>query len=49
MLELRYFEDLSLQEIAELKMLPLGTVKSTLHRATRSLKLHFEGMEGPSA
>lgn len=49
MLELRYFEDLSLQEIAELKMLPLGTVKSTLHRATRSLKLHFEGTEGPFA
>jgi len=47
-LELRYFEDLSLQEIAELKVLPLGTVKSTLHRATRSLKLHFEGTEGPT-
>jgi RNA polymerase sigma-70 factor, ECF subfamily len=44
-LELRYFEDLSLQEIAELRHLPLGTVKSTLHRATRSLKLRLEGAE----
>ncbi len=44
-LVLRHFEELSLQEIAELKECPLGTVKSALHRATRSLKLRLEGVE----
>jgi RNA polymerase sigma-70 factor (ECF subfamily) len=44
-LVLRYYEDLSLQEIAELRNLPLGTVKSTLHRATRSLRLRLDGVE----
>jgi RNA polymerase sigma-70 factor (ECF subfamily) len=37
-LVLRHFEEMSLQEIAEFKDCPLGTVKSALHRATRSLK-----------
>lgn len=35
---LRHFEEMSLQEIADLRGCPLGTVKSALHRATRSLK-----------
>ena len=35
---LRHFEEMSLQEIAEHRGCPLGTVKSALHRATRSLK-----------
>lgn len=37
-LVLRHFEEMSLQEIADFKGCPLGTVKSALHRATRSLK-----------
>jgi RNA polymerase sigma-70 factor (ECF subfamily) len=37
-LVLRHFEEMSLQEIADYKDCPLGTVKSALHRATRSLK-----------
>ena len=37
-LVLRHFEEMSLQEIADLRGCPLGTVKSALHRATRSLK-----------
>lgn len=35
---LRYYEDLSLREIVELLDQPLGTVKSTLHRAVARLK-----------
>ena len=35
---LRYYEDLSLAEIAAVLDQPLGTVKSTLHRATARLK-----------
>ena len=42
---LRHFEDMSLQEIAELKGCPLGTVKSALHRATKSLKQRLQGAE----
>lgn len=37
-LVLRYYEDLSLAEIADLLDQPLGTVKSTLHRAGTRLK-----------
>ena len=35
---LRHYEDLSLQEIAEVQGCALGTVKSSLHRAIASLK-----------
>jgi len=35
---LRFYEDLSLAEIAHLLDTPMGTVKSTLHRALRNLK-----------
>lgn len=44
-LMMRHFEDMSLQEIAEAKDCPLGTVKSTLHRATRTLRERLEGAE----
>jgi len=44
-LMLRHFEEMSLQEIAELKKCPIGTVKSALHRATRSLKSRLGGVE----
>jgi RNA polymerase sigma-70 factor (ECF subfamily) len=35
---LRHYEDLSLQEIAEVQGCALGTVKSALHRAVASLR-----------
>ncbi len=40
---LRHYEDLSLQEIAEVQGCALGTVKSSLHRAIASLKGILEG------
>ena len=42
MIELRYFEDLPLQEIANILELPLGTVKSTLYRTLIHLRLALE-------
>jgi RNA polymerase sigma-70 factor (ECF subfamily) len=44
-LVMRHFEEMSLQEIADCKHWPLGTVKSALHRATHSLKLRLRGAE----
>ena len=38
---LRFFEEFSLVEIAELLHLPLGTVKSRLHRLLARLRDHF--------
>ena len=35
---LRYFEDKTLQEMSQLMKVPIGTVKSRLHLARRSLK-----------
>lgn len=35
---LRYFEDKTLQEMSQLMKVPIGTVKSRLHMARRSLK-----------
>ena len=35
---LRFYEDMPLAEIAEQLGMPLGTVKSTLHRALSKLK-----------
>lgn len=40
---LRHYEDLSLQEIAEVQGCALGTVKSSLHRAINSLRGILEG------
>jgi len=40
-LELRYFADLELSEIALVTTLPLGTVKSRLHRALHTLRASF--------
>ena len=43
---LRHYEDMSLEEIAAYKRCPLGTVKSSLHRATRSLREVLAATEG---
>jgi RNA polymerase sigma factor (sigma-70 family) len=40
-LELRYFADLELSEIALVASLPLGTVKSRLHRSLHTLRTIF--------
>jgi RNA polymerase sigma factor (sigma-70 family) len=48
---LRYWRDLSLQQIADLLGLPLGTVQSRLHYALRALREEIErtGGAGPQA
>lgn len=38
---LRFWEDLSQEQIAGVLDIPLGTVKSTLHRALRTLKARW--------
>ncbi len=47
---LRFQEDLSYEEIAEITGLPLGTVKTHLHRARKAMARHLEelgwGLEG---
>ena len=40
-LELRFFADLDLSEIALITNVPLGTVKSRLHRALHNLRIHL--------
>lgn len=42
MLALRYYDELSYNEIAELLNKPLGTVKTELYRAKVALKKHLE-------
>jgi len=42
---LRHFEELSLQEIADVQGCALGTVKSSLHRAIASLKGILEAQD----
>lgn len=44
-LELRFFADLELNEISLIINIPLGTVKSRLHRALNSLRLHLRSTE----
>jgi RNA polymerase sigma-70 factor (sigma-E family) len=39
---LRYYEDLSIESIADLTGMPVGTVKSSLHRALAQLRLVVE-------
>jgi len=46
MIELRYFEELSYDEIAKLLEIPLGTVKAQLFRAKEIL---FQMMQRPHA
>ncbi len=42
---LHYFNDLSLQEIADILEIPVGTVKSRLHYGRRTLKMHLEAVD----
>lgn len=43
-----YFQDLSQAEIAQILEIPLGTVKSRLHRAIKQLKTDLEGYHDES-
>ena len=43
---LYYVDDLSLQEIAEILEIPVGTVKSRLHYGRQALKKHLGFLEG---
>jgi RNA polymerase sigma factor (sigma-70 family) len=43
-IELRYFRELSYEEIANELQLPLGTVKVQIHRAKKALKTLMEGL-----
>lgn len=45
MLQLRYFEELSYEEVAAELQCPLGTVKAHLHRARALLLLALQGQE----
>lgn len=47
LIELRHFGDLSYEEIAELRGMPLGTVKNKLFRARNVLKKELEGFLEP--
>lgn len=43
---LRYFQDLKIEDIAEVLKIPLSTVKTNLYRGLRKLKIHIEeGLE----
>lgn len=44
---LRFYSDLSLQEIAELTRNPVGTVKSRLHRGIAGLREHLAPRSAP--
>jgi RNA polymerase sigma-70 factor (ECF subfamily) len=46
---LRFWRDLSLQQIADLLGLPLGTVQSRLHYALRALRAEAERQSGAAA
>lgn len=45
LLALRFFADLQLEEIAELLNVPLGTVKSRLHRTLQTLRVRLQRRE----
>jgi RNA polymerase sigma-70 factor, ECF subfamily len=42
---LKYYSDLTFKEIAELKDLPLGSVKTTLYRALEKLRFQMKGAD----
>ena len=42
---LKYFQDMTLAEIAEVLQCPLGTVKTTLYKALKELKINLEEVE----
>jgi len=42
---LKYYSELTFKEIAELKDLPLGTVKTTLYRALEKLRIEMKGAD----
>ena len=44
-IRLRFYEELSLQEIAEVTMLNLNTVKAKLYRGLKALRVEMEGMK----
>ena len=44
-IRLRFYEELSLQEIAEVTMLNLNTVKAKLYRGLKALRVELEGMK----
>ena len=46
-LELRFFADLDLSEIALITNVPPGTVKSRLHRALGNLRVYLHSVEAP--
>ena len=39
---LRYFEDLKIEDVAQILMIPLSTVKSRLYKALKLLKIELE-------
>lgn len=43
LITMHYFEELAYHEIAEVLELPLGTVKTQLHRAKKRLREHMQG------
>jgi RNA polymerase sigma-70 factor (ECF subfamily) len=47
LIQLRHFAELSYEEIASMKKLPLGTVKNKLFRARNLLKIELEGFVEP--
>ena len=42
---LKYFQDMTLAEIAEVLQCPLGTVKTNLYKALKELKINLEEVE----
>ena len=46
---LRYFDDLSYDEIAQVLGIPLGTVKSRINQAVRSLRVQLGAQQGEAS
>ncbi|MDK9710658.1 sigma-70 family RNA polymerase sigma factor [Acidaminobacter sp.] len=45
LIHLKYFEDLKLEEISGIMEMPLGTVKSQLHRIVKRLRIELKEVE----